>query len=75
MASVRVLLSYSAEGQIPIELLRAGLSPLGLLSCDPIVTIARYRPNAQAGYAGATVKEYLLTLQRSVAESVRDIEA
>ena len=75
MASSRILLSYSAEAQIPIRVLKIALSELGLVSCDAVQSIGRYRPNPVASHGTATVKEYLLTLRRDAANSLDEIEA
>ncbi len=64
-AAHRILLSYSDEGHVDIELLTDGLAKLGDLSVVPLKAVGRYRPNRAASDAGSIVTEYLLIIDRT----------
>jgi adenine-specific DNA-methyltransferase len=65
--SRRVFLSYSSEGHVALEDLRAGLEGLGALTVYMLGEVGRYRPNRAAVDAGSAVKEYLLELVKTSA--------
>lgn len=60
----RIMLSYSSEGHIAINDLKASLSNLGTSVMHPLGSIGRYRPNKAASDGGADVKEYLVIADR-----------
>lgn len=64
LQSRRILLSYSSEGHIAIQDLKAELSKLGASKMHPLGSIGRYRPNKTASRAAANVKEYLVVVNR-----------
>lgn len=65
LAANRILLSYSNEGHVPMDLLVAGLEPVGDVTIHEVKAIGRYRPNSRASAAGASVQEFLLDIQMS----------
>ncbi|MDB5698023.1 MAG: methyltransferase [Alphaproteobacteria bacterium] len=64
IASRRVLISYSCEGHVDLNDLRAGLETSGRVECAPVQGIGRYRPNRTASANGNTVTEYVLSFTR-----------
>lgn len=58
----RILLSYSNEGHVPQVQLVNALTEAGTVTLHEIKTIGRYRPNARASAAGATVNEYVIEI-------------
>lgn len=75
MPAATVLLSYSAEGHIPIRQLRSSLSQFGALSCYGIMRIGRYRPNKTASLGAEDVSEYLFVLERERVATLRQVRA
>lgn len=69
LASHRVILSYSAEGHVDLELLTERLSIDGKVDCRPVSDIGRYRPNRSASSNGDSVTEYILTYERMPSRS------
>ena len=69
-AARRVFLSYSAEGQVPLDLLASGLANVGIVKRHELSQVGRYRPNRAASRAGSEVKEVLFEIVRE-AESHR----
>jgi adenine-specific DNA-methyltransferase len=61
----RVLLSYSSEGHIRMEDVKAELSKLGRSAMHPLGSIGRYRPNRTASSTAADVNEFLLVVERA----------
>lgn len=59
----RILLSYSTEGHVPKEQLLNAMSDAGKVTVHDIMTIGRYRPNAQASAKADTVDEYVIEIQ------------
>jgi len=60
----RVLLSYSAEGHVPIDDLHAKLAQLGNVETHALTKIGRYRPNKAASATHASVSEYLIVIDK-----------
>lgn len=58
----QILLSYSSEGHVPQEHLVNALSEAGKVTLHEVMTIGRYRPNAQAAAGGDTVDEYVVEI-------------
>lgn len=64
----KILLSYSSEGHICMEDMRLELSKIGKETIYPLGPIGRYRPNKVAGSTGSDVNEFLVVLERSLAQ-------
>lgn len=62
--SNRILLSYSSEGHIAIEDLKADLSKFDKSKMHLLGSIGRYRPNKAASDGGNDVNEYLVVVTR-----------
>jgi adenine-specific DNA-methyltransferase len=62
----RILLSYSNEGHVPLPALEAGLIQHGTVALYELGTIGRYRPNVQASAKRASVKEYLISIEKAL---------
>jgi adenine-specific DNA-methyltransferase len=75
MPASRILLSYSAEGHIPIRALKASLSEFGLVHSHAMMRLGRYRPNKAASRGAEDVKEYLFILQRDIAALLKEARA
>lgn len=60
----RLLLSYSNEGHVDLTELQQALHDLGTIETHPLKTIGRYRPNVTASATGASVKEYMMVIER-----------
>lgn len=60
----RLLLSYSNEGHVDLTELQQTLHDLGTIETHPLKTIGRYRPNVTASATGASVKEYMMVIER-----------
>ena len=75
MPAATVLLSYSAEGHIPIRQLRSSLSQFAVLSCYGITRVGRYRPNKAASLGAEDVNEYLFVLEREKVATLREVRA
>jgi len=61
----KVLLSYSSEGHICMEDMKAELSKIGTSHMHPLGAIGRYRPNKTASSAASDVNEFLVVVERS----------
>lgn len=64
----RVLLSYSSEGHICMEDMKAELSKIGKSTMHPLGAIGRYRPNKVASGKASDVNEFLVVVERSHVE-------
>lgn len=64
----KVLLSYSSEGHICMLDMKTELSKIGASKMHPLGAIGRYRPNKVASSAATDVNEFLVVVERSVAQ-------
>lgn len=64
----KVLLSYSSEGHICMQDMKAELSKIGKFKMHPLGSIGRYRPNKIASSTAADVNEYLVVVERPIAK-------
>lgn len=64
----KVLLSYSSEGHICLQDMRAELSKIGTFTMHPLGAIGRYRPNKVASSAASDVNEFLVVVDRPVVQ-------
>lgn len=60
----RILLSYSAEGHVPIEALHNELERIGRVETHALSNIGRYRPNKVASATNSSVSEYLIVIDK-----------
>ncbi|MDO3560692.1 DNA adenine methylase [Ralstonia pseudosolanacearum] len=67
LQSQKVLLSYSSEGHICMQDMKAELSKVGKSTMHPLGAIGRYRPNKVASNAASDVNEFLVVVERPVA--------
>lgn len=63
LKSEKVLLSYSSEGHIPMQDMKAELSKIGESVMYPLGTIGRYRPNKVASQTASEVSEFLVVVR------------
>lgn len=68
LKSDRVLLSYSSEGHICMQDMKAELSKIGKSTMHPLGAIGRYRPNKVASSTGADVNEFLVVVERPLVQ-------
>jgi adenine-specific DNA-methyltransferase len=68
LSAQKVLLSYSSEGHIGMQDMEATLSKTGKSTMHPLGTIGRYRPNKVASSNASDVNEFLVVVERSVAQ-------
>lgn len=59
-----VLLSYSSEGHICMQDMKAELSKIGTSTMYPLGAIGRYRPNKAASSSASDVNEFLIVVER-----------
>lgn len=64
LKSQKVLLSYSSEGHICMQDLKAELSKIGKSTMYPLGSIGRYRPNKVASSTASDVNEFLVVVER-----------
>lgn len=64
----KVLLSYSSEGHICMQDMKAELSKIGKSTMHPLGSIGRYRPNKVASSTASDVNEFLVVVERFVAQ-------
>ena len=64
LKSQRVLLSYSSEGHICMQDMKAELSKIGKSTMHPLGAIGRYRPNKVASSTASDVNEFLVVVER-----------
>jgi adenine-specific DNA-methyltransferase len=62
VAAERVLVSYSSEGHVNLDLLAECLGSHGEVAVHELGAIGRYRPNSQASRTRSHVTEYVLEL-------------
>ncbi|MFC2992943.1 DNA adenine methylase [Halomonas tibetensis] len=62
----KILLSYSSEGHICMEEMKAELSKISDFTIHPMGEIGRYRPNKAASKTGSDVSEFLVELEKPV---------
>lgn len=60
----KVLLSYSSEGHICMQDMKAELSKIGASTMHPLGAIGRYRPNKVASSTASDVSEFLVIVER-----------
>lgn len=60
----RILLSYSAEGHVPIDSLHENLEKTGNVTTHALKSVGRYRPNKTASAARSSVREYLIIIDK-----------
>lgn len=63
LESHKVLLSYSSEGHISMQDMKAELSKIGTSIMHPLGVIGRYRPNKIASSTASDVSEFLLVIE------------
>lgn len=68
--SQRVLLSYSSEGHISMQDIKAELSMIGKSTMHPLGAIGRYRPNKVASSVASDVHEFLVVVERLSVQSI-----
>jgi len=61
----RILLSYSAEGHVPIDDLHKKLEHIGQVKTHALTAIGRYRPNKVASATNSSVSEYLIVIDKA----------
>ncbi|BBR19701.1 MAG: DNA adenine methylase [Enterobacteriaceae bacterium] len=64
----RVLLSYSSEGHICMQDMKAELSKIGASTMHPLGAIGRYRPNKVASTSASDVNEFLVVIERPMTQ-------
>ncbi|MBP0635921.1 DNA adenine methylase [Cupriavidus sp. AcVe19-6a] len=64
----KVLLSYSSEGHIGMQDMKAELSEIGKSTMHPLGAIGRYRPNKVASSTASDVNEFLVVVERAQAQ-------
>jgi len=64
LKSQKVLLSYSSEGHICMQDMKAELSKIGKSTMHPLGSIGRYRPNKVASSTASDVNEFLVVVER-----------
>lgn len=64
----KVLLSYSSEGHICMQDMKAELSKIGTSTMHPLGAIGRYRPNKVASSTASDVNEFLVVVERPMAQ-------
>ncbi|MEO1247831.1 MAG: DNA adenine methylase [Pseudomonadota bacterium] len=60
----RILLSYSAEGHVPIDELHSNLEAMGDVTTHALRNVGRYRPNRTASSNSSQVREYLIVVEK-----------
>lgn len=63
----KILLSYSSEGHIGMQDIKAELSKVGTFTMYPLGAIGRYRPNKAASNAASDVNEFLVIVEKIMA--------
>lgn len=64
----KVLLSYSSEGHIRMQDMKAELSRVGTATMHPLGAIGRYRPNKVASSTASDVNEFLVVVERPMTQ-------
>jgi adenine-specific DNA-methyltransferase len=60
----KILLSYSSEGHICVQDIKAELSKVGKSTMHPLGAIGRYRPNKVASFTASDVNEFLVVVEQ-----------
>lgn len=68
LKSQKVLLSYSSEGHICMQDMKAELSKIGKFTMHPLGSIGRYRPNKVASSTASDVNEFLIVVERPLVQ-------
>jgi adenine-specific DNA-methyltransferase len=68
LKSQKVLLSYSSEGHICMQDMKDELSKIGKSTMHPLGAIGRYRPNKVASSTASDVNEFLVVVERPMAQ-------
>lgn len=68
LSAQNILLSYSNEGHVDLTDLMLNLDAIGKVRMHELARVGRYRPNIQASAKRASVKEYLLEIQKRPVE-------
>lgn len=68
LTSQKVLLSYSSEGHICMQDMKAELSKIGKSTMHPLGAIGRYRPNKAASSTASDVNEFLVVVERRIGQ-------
>lgn len=68
LKSQEVLLSYSSEGHICMQDMKTELSKIGKSTMHPLGAIGRYRPNKVASSTASDVNEFLVVVERPMAQ-------
>lgn len=63
----KILLSYSSEGHIGMQDIKAELSKVGASTMYPLGAIGRYRPNKTASNTASDVNEFLVVVEKIMA--------
>jgi len=66
LQSRRILLSYSNEGHVDLDLLRKALAGIGSVRVHELASVGRYRPNVTASAKRASVNEFLITIDKAI---------
>jgi adenine-specific DNA-methyltransferase len=69
-----ILLSYSNEGHVDLTDLMLNLEAIGKVRMHELARVGRYRPNVQASANRASVKEYLLEVEKRPVEQTAQQE-
>lgn len=75
LTAQKVLLSYSSEGHICMQDMKAELSKIGRSTMHPLGAIGRYRPNKVASSTASDVNEFLVELERHVTPLPKAVKA
>jgi adenine-specific DNA-methyltransferase len=64
----KILLSYSSEGHICMQDMKAEISRIGTSTMHPLGAIGRYRPNKVASSTASDVNEFLVVVERPMTQ-------
>ena len=70
----KVLLSYSSEGHICMQEIKAELSKAGTSTMHPLGSIGRYRPNKVASSAASDVSEFLVVVEKPMVQQPKAVK-
>lgn len=68
LKSQKILLSYSSEGHICMQDMKAELSKISKSTMYPLGAIGRYRPNKAASSTASNVNEFLVVMERPMGQ-------
>lgn len=74
LSAQHILLSYSNEGHVELTDLMLNLDAIGKVQMHELARVGRYRPNIQASAKRASVKEYLIEIQKRPVEQTEQQE-